>query len=179
MTSEAPELKPGEAAEGAPKQNWRSNKAREAIGEAADGIANCYCSEDDTFFPEVERLIAAISEVVDRPDLAHSVPPLYEIKGTEHKQVCWKHALEIADHTKQDKVTSHNIHWSGKYGPCHLCSEARSVPQEWLPIEETLRKALVEARGWLDDTNDNAELMATIKRVDAALALPGAPKGDE
>lgn len=44
---------------------WRSDKAREAIHEAADLIANYYCYEDDTFFPEVARLTTAISEVVD------------------------------------------------------------------------------------------------------------------
>lgn len=49
-----------------PELTWRSNKAREAINEAAELIANCYCSEDDTFIAEVERLCAGISEVVDR-----------------------------------------------------------------------------------------------------------------
>jgi|ERR1051326_2939361 hypothetical protein len=48
---------------------WRSEKAHDAICEAAEGIANRYCDEDDTYFPEVERLKVAIAEAVDRADL--------------------------------------------------------------------------------------------------------------
>lgn len=56
-----------------PCPTWRSSKAREAIHEAAEGIANCYCDEDDTFFPEVTRLTTAISKVVDQTQVPASV----------------------------------------------------------------------------------------------------------
>lgn len=49
-----------------PGPAWRSDKAREVIRNAADRIANCYCSEDDAFEIERERLTVAISQVVDQ-----------------------------------------------------------------------------------------------------------------
>jgi hypothetical protein len=48
--------------------SWRSDKAHDAICEAAEGIANRYCDEDDTYYPEVERLKIAIAKVVNEPD---------------------------------------------------------------------------------------------------------------
>jgi hypothetical protein len=49
----------------APERNWRSNKASAAIHDAAELIANCYCSDDDTFYSEVARLEAAITKAVN------------------------------------------------------------------------------------------------------------------
>lgn len=45
--------------------NWKSTKAREAIHDTAELIANHYCSEDDTFYGEVARLSKEIARVVD------------------------------------------------------------------------------------------------------------------
>jgi hypothetical protein len=53
----------------APERTWRSDKAHEVIRDAAERIANAYCFEDDTYYPEVKRLTVAISEAVDAADL--------------------------------------------------------------------------------------------------------------
>jgi len=52
-----------------PDPSWRSDKAHEVICDAAERIANAYCSEDDTYSLEVRRLTVAISEAVDHADL--------------------------------------------------------------------------------------------------------------
>lgn len=57
---------------------WRSDKAHEAICEAAEAIANHYCSEDDTYYPEVKRLTVAISNIVDSRAPAASVAPVVD-----------------------------------------------------------------------------------------------------
>ena len=48
------------------EETWRSDKAREAICDAAERIANQYCSEDDTYDLEVRRLRVAIINAVDQ-----------------------------------------------------------------------------------------------------------------
>lgn len=63
-----------EAQAQAPEPTWRSDRAHEAICEAAEAIANRYCDEDDTYYPEVKRLTVAISEVVDRTDAPRATP---------------------------------------------------------------------------------------------------------
>src|SRR6185503_2380323 len=53
--------------------SWRSDKAHEAICESAERIANHYCDEDDTYFPEVKRLTVAISAAVDSFDTVRAL----------------------------------------------------------------------------------------------------------
>jgi hypothetical protein len=62
-----PAAQPPEAE--APEPSWRSDKAHEVICDAAERIANVYCSEDDTYVPEVKRLTVAITDAVDRAPL--------------------------------------------------------------------------------------------------------------
>lgn len=56
---------PATAETGELDATWRSDKAHEAICEATERIANHYCDEDDTYFPEVKRLTVAFSNAVD------------------------------------------------------------------------------------------------------------------
>lgn len=62
---------------------WRSDKAHEAICEAAERIANCYCSEDDTYSLEVRRLTVGISDVVDPRLRADSAAPVVDQRRLE------------------------------------------------------------------------------------------------
>lgn len=61
----------------------------------------------------------------------------------------------------------------------YVADETAAVLREAAREIILLRKVLTEARGWLDDTIDNAKLNATIRRVDAALGRDpsGRPRG--
>lgn len=74
-----------------------SSKAREAINEAAELIANCYCDEEDTFFFEQERLIKGITELVDtRPTRTP------EAAEAEAREICAHFTIYAIDDEEQD-----------------------------------------------------------------------------
>lgn len=76
------------------EETWRSDKAHEAICEAAELIANQYCSEDDTYSLEVRRLTVAISDVVDQRLSPASAAPAVDEPYKLQKCVYSKDVME-------------------------------------------------------------------------------------
>jgi len=71
-----------------------SDKAHEAIHEAAELIANCYCSEDDVFDAETRRLVTAIADIVDEPHVDKVTPEQIVYNVAQRDVGFRKHLIE-------------------------------------------------------------------------------------
>lgn len=155
------------------EETWRSSKAHETICEAAESIANQYCSEDDTYNLEVRRLTVAFSDVVDqRISPAGAAPVVDELTvyADGFCARCSELAYPLTRALEKTGVPTGADNWQQTYGP----NKVRALAD----LETCLRRLLFaleqgkpeEIKERITRANHYIEFHAEVRRRLTALA---------
>lgn len=139
---------------------YRLDKAQEAISEAAEGIANCYCPEEDVFEDEKRRLIVEISKVVSQEN---GIVANFLQVGPGG--ICFVHGPFTTKHCPR------HMEWQQSNEPNCPCATDSQKPEYIALANEQARHARVFTEADMDAVRESERERCAKKGFDAVMAI--------